>query len=68
MSAAASGARGTIKVAFALFGLLVIGLGAWGYQRAHTPEFRLECAAYQEHMASMSFPDNALCLMFWNVS
>jgi hypothetical protein len=65
---AASGARGVAKVAFTVFSLLVIGLGIWGYQRAHTPEFKLECAAYQAHMASMSFPDNALCIMFWKLS
>jgi hypothetical protein len=43
-----------------------VGLGIWGYHRAHTPEFKLECAAYQEHIVSMGFPDNALCVMFWN--
>lgn len=63
---AAAGAWGAIKVAFAIFGLLLIGLGVWGYHRAHTPEFKLECAEYQEHIVSMSFPDNALCLLFWN--
>jgi hypothetical protein len=63
---AASGVWGIIKVGFAIFGLLVVGLGIWGYQRAHTPEFKLECEAYQAHMTSMGFPDNALCLMFWN--
>ena len=66
--AAASGAWGLIKLAVVVFVLLVIGLGIWGYQRAHTPQFKLECAAYQEHIVSMSFPDNMLCLMFWNAS
>lgn len=65
---AVSGVWGIIKFAFAIFGLLVIGLGIWGYHRAHTPEFKLECAAYQSHMTSMSFPDNALCIMFWQLS
>ena len=65
---AAAGAWGIIRVAFAIFSLLVIGLGIWGYQHAHSPEFKLECAAYQAHMISMGFPDNALCVMFWNLS
>jgi hypothetical protein len=65
---AAAGVWGIIKVAFAIVSLLVIGLGIWGYQRAHSPEFKQECAAYQAHMISMGFPDNALCLMFWNLS
>jgi len=63
---AASGVWGLIKVAFAIFALLVLGFGIWGYHRAHTPGFKLECAAYQAHMIPMGFPDNALCLMFWN--
>ena len=65
---ATAGVCGVIKVGFAIFALLVVGLGIWGYQRAHSPEFKLECAAYQAHLVSMSFPDNALCLMFWNQS
>jgi len=44
------------------------GFGLWGYQHAHTPAFKLECAAYQEHIISMSFPDNMLCIMFWQIS
>jgi hypothetical protein len=67
-AATASGAWGLIKLAFAIFGLLVLGLGVWGYQRAHTPQFKLECAAYQAHVIPMSFPDNMLCLMFWSAS
>lgn len=64
--AAASGVWGLIKVGIAILGLLLVGLGIWGYHRAHTPEFKLECAAYQDHIVSMGFPDNALCVMFWN--
>jgi hypothetical protein len=64
--AAASSVWAIIRVGFAIVGLLAVGLGIWGYHRAHTPGFKLECAAYQAHVASMGFPDNALCLMFWN--
>src|ERR1700689_1782122 len=42
--AAAAGVSGVIrlvKLGFFLFGVLVIGLGIWGYQRAHTPEFKM---------------------------
>lgn len=63
---AAAGVWGLIRVVFAIVVLAVIGFGIWGYQHAHTPEFRLQCAAYQAHIVSMGFPDNALCLMFWN--
>lgn len=56
------------KLVFAVIAVLIIGFGVWGYQRAHTPEFKLECAAYQAHIISMSFPDNFLCLTFWNLS
>lgn len=57
-----------VRFGFLLFGLFVIGFGLWGYQHAHTPAFKLECAAYQEHIVSMSFPDNMLCIMFWQIS
>jgi hypothetical protein len=66
--AAAAGVQGILKIVFALFAVLVIGVASWGYQRAHTPEFKTECAAYQAHIVPMSFPDNALCLIFWNLS
>jgi hypothetical protein len=64
----AAGVLGFLKVAFALFAVLVVGFGVWGYQHAHTPQFKAECAAYQAHLMPMGFPDNALCLMFWNLS
>ena len=58
------GGWNAIKVALAAFGIFVIGLGVWGYHRAHTAEFRIECAAYQAHLVSMSFPDNLLCTAY----
>jgi hypothetical protein len=69
--AAAAGVSGVIrlvKLGLFLFGVLVIGLGIWGYQRAHTPEFKMECAAHQLGFYPMSFPDNALCSMFYSSS
>ena len=61
------GVIGLIRLALTVFGVLVIVLGVWGYHRAHTPEFKLQCAAYQAHIAPMGFPDNALCSMFWQL-
>jgi hypothetical protein len=69
--AAAVGVSGIIrlvKIGLVLFGVLVIGFGIWGYQRAHSPEFKMECAAHQLGMYPMSFPDNALCSMFYTES
>jgi hypothetical protein len=69
--AAAAGVSGVIrliKTALVLFGVLVIGLGIWGYQRAHTPEFKMECAAHLMGFYPMSFPDSALCSMFYSSS
>lgn len=61
------GLIGLFRLAFTVFGVLVIVLGVLGYHRAHTPEFKLQCAAYQAHIAPMGFPDNALCFLFWQL-
>lgn len=66
--AAPAGVEAILKVVFAVLAVFVIGFGIWGYQRAHTPGFKLECAAYQAHAAPMGFPDNLLCLTFWSLS
>jgi len=66
--AGVSGIIALVRIGLVLFGLVVVGFGIWGYQHAHTPEFKMECAAYKLGMYQMSFPDNALCSMFYSSS
>jgi hypothetical protein len=62
-----AGGFGLVKLTAMLFGLVVIGIAIWGYSRAHSPAFKMECAAYQAHEVSMSFPDNLLCMTYWQL-
>lgn len=63
----ATGSLGLMKIAFSLFGLFVIVVTIWGFDRAHSADFKVECVAYQAHETSMSFPDNLLCLTYWQL-
>ncbi len=54
-----------IRLAIIVLVVAFVGFGIWGYHQAHTPQFKLECAAYQIGMYQMSFPDNMLCSMFY---
>ena len=58
----ASAIGGALKVA-AVVAIVVFGMIS--VNRVRTPEFKLECAAYQAGFVEMSFPDNVLCTAFF---
>ncbi len=57
------GAQGLLIVVV----LVVVGIVVFGFQRAQTDEFKVRCAAYQTLHEQMSFPDNLICVAYWQV-
>lgn len=59
-----------MKVARAVWliaAICIIGIALFGYQRAHTEEFKFRCAEYQTLHVPMGFPDNLICVAYWTV-